>query len=195
MARNTGELRVGILEEARKILLADGYGHLSMRRIASAVGCTPTSIYLYFESKDDLVHALIEEGMDRLYEQLAAVADGNDDPARRFERMCRSYLEFGMENPEYYEIMFVVHPEQMTRFPSDKYRKARRSLELFAGLLEEARDQAPGDSVADASVLWSLLHGAATLMLARRLDTALDTARFFDAVVAHASSLLTHSET
>ena len=176
MARNTGELRVSILEEARKILLADGYGHLSMRRIASAVGCTPTSIYLYFESKDDLVHALIEEGMERLFDQLAAVAEGSGDPARRFERMCRSYLEFGMENPEYYEIMFVVHPEQMTRFPSEKYRKARRSLQLFAELLEEARGDAPGDASGelkvDASVLWSLLHGAATLMLARRLDTA-----------------------
>ena len=195
MARNNGDLRRGILDEARSILLAEGYAQVSMRKIASAVGCTPTSIYLYFDSKDALFHALIEEGMERLYEQLAAIADEGGDPQRRFARLCRSFLEFGLENPEYYEIMFVVHPEQMSRYPSEKYRKARRSLRLFAETIAEARDGAADDAMVDASVLWAQLHGAASLMLARRLDAGLDAARFVDAVVAHASALLATSET
>ena len=192
MARNNGDLRRGILDEARSILLAEGYAQVSMRKIASAVGCTPTSIYLYFDSKDALFHALIEEGMERLFEQLAAVAGEDGDVGRRFRRLCRSFLEFGLENPEYYEIMFVVHPDQVARFPSEKYRKARRNLQLFAGLLAEAHGDLVGgrDPLALATVVWAQLHGAVSLILSRRLDASLDTADFLDAVVEQAARVL-----
>jgi AcrR family transcriptional regulator len=190
MARNHGDLRRGILDEARGILLAEGNGQVSMRKIASAVGCTPTSIYLYFESKDALFHALIEEGMERLFEQLAAVAGEGGSPQHRFRRLCRSFLEFGLENPEYYEIMFVVHPDQVARFPSEKYRKARRNLQFFAGVLAEAHGDDDSDSMALASVVWAQLHGAVSLILSRRLDASLDTASFLDAVVAQSVRVL-----
>ena len=194
MARNNGDLRREILDQARAILLAQGYAQVSMRKIAAAVGCTPTSIYLYFDSKDALFHALIEEGMERLYEQLAAVADDSGDAQRRFGRLCRSFLEFGLENPEYYEIMFVVHPDQVTRFPSEKYRKARRNLQLFAELLAEIRGGRDADPLALASVVWAQLHGAVSLILSRRLDVALDTTAFLDAVVAQSVRVLETSE-
>lgn len=190
MARQNGDLRRGILDEARSILLAEGYAQVSMRKIASAVGCTPTSIYLYFDSKDVLFHALIEEGMERLFEQLANAAESDGDVGRRFRRLCRSFLEFGLENPEYYEIMFVVHPDQVARFPSDKYRKARRNLQLFAGLLAEARGDDGRDPLELATVVWAQLHGAVSLILSRRLDVSLDTADFLDATVAQAARVL-----
>ena len=190
MGRHNGDLRRGILDEARSILLAEGYAQVSMRKIAAAVGCTPTSIYLYFESKDALFHALIEEGMERLFEQLAAVAGGDGAPVRRFRRLCRSFLEFGLENPEYYEIMFVVHPDQVSRFPSEKYRKARRNLQLFAGLLAEAHGDDGRDPLELATVVWAQLHGAVSLILSRRLDASLDTADVLDAVVAQAARVL-----
>ena len=37
-----------------------------------------------------------------------------------------------------------------------------------------------------ATVIWAQLHGAVTLMLARRLDASLDPAAFIDAVVEQA---------
>lgn len=190
MARQNGDLRRGILDEARSILLAEGYAQVSMRKIASAVGCTPTSIYLYFDSKDALFHALIEEGMERLFDQLATAAEEEGDVGRRFRRLCRSFLEFGLENPEYYEIMFVVHPDQVARFPSDKYRKARRNLELFARLLAEARPDDGREPLELATVVWAQLHGAVSLILSRRLDASLDTADFLDATVAQAARVL-----
>ena len=49
------------------ITLPSGYAALSTRRIASAVGCTATSIYLHFKSKDSLIYALLDEGFQALH--------------------------------------------------------------------------------------------------------------------------------
>ena len=190
MARN-GDLRRQILEQARSLLLGQGYAQVSMRKIASAVGCTPTSIYLYFDSKDALFHSLIEEGMDRLHQQLSVVVERNPEPEKRFRRLCRSFLEFGLENPEFYEIMFLLHPEQMKRYPSDKYRKARRNLQIFADALASARGADPDfDPILGATVVWSLLHGAVSLQLAHRVDVSLSTSAFLDQVVEHSVQML-----
>ena len=190
MARN-GDLRRQILEQARSLLLAQGYAQVSMRKIATAVGCTPTSIYLYFDSKDALFQSLVEEGMDRLHQQLAVVVERNPDPEDQFRRLCRSYLEFGLENPEFYEIMFQLHPKQMLRYPTDKYRKAMRNLQIFADALDSARGRDPDfDPILGATVVWSLLHGAISLQLAQRVDVSLSTSSFIDQVVEHSVQML-----
>ena len=66
MTRPTTDLRRSLMDEARRMLLSDGYTSLSMRKLAKSVGCTATSIYLYFSNKDALIHALIDEGMEGL---------------------------------------------------------------------------------------------------------------------------------
>jgi len=186
----TGELRSRILEQARILLLKEGYLAVSMRKIAKAAGCTPTSIYIYFDNKDALIHALIEEGMEKLHGALVAAAGEKADPRQRLEGICLAFLQFGIQNPAYYEIMFLLHPEKMERYPTDKYRRARRNLELFADTLREARTDCSFDPMLSATVLWSLLHGSTSLLLAQRVDVGIPTAVFFDQVVAHASAML-----
>ncbi len=189
MSQN-GELRSRILEQARILLLKKGYSAVSMRKIAKAVGCTPTSIYIYFDNKDALIHALIEEGMEKLHGALGEAVHQESNPCQCFRRICLVFLEFGIQNPEYYEIMFLLHPDKMERYPSDKYRRARRNLELFAETLSAARADRSFDPMLSATVLWSLLHGAISLLLAQRLDVGIPTAVFMDQVVEHASAML-----
>ncbi len=103
-------LRREILDTARQLLTTTGYARLSMRNIANKIGYSATSIYLYFESKDDLVHALIDEGVELLGSRLSEANASESSPAGRLEAMCRAYVAFGMERPEYYEIMRMLHP-------------------------------------------------------------------------------------
>lgn len=185
-----GDLRSRILEQARVLLLKEGYSAVSMRKIAKAVGCTPTSIYIYFDNKDALIHALIEEGMELLAGALATASAQDQEPRARFQRTCLAFLEFGIQNPEYYQIMFLLHPEKMERYPTDKYRRARRNLELFADILREVRVGSSFDPMLSATVLWSLLHGAISLHLAQRLDVGMPASIFIAQVVEHAETML-----
>jgi len=195
MAKNSRrDLERAILDEARGVLLSRGYAALSMRRIASEVGCTATSIYLYFENKDALVHALIDEGFERLYGELGVAVAGFSDPGERVARLSRRYIEFGLENPAYYEVMFMLRPNEMERYPVDKYRRARRNIELLAGILGEPHAPAPAVAAIDfhllLTLLWAGLHGTVALLLARRVDASVDKGALIDAAVANTMTIL-----
>ncbi len=186
---NGSNLRRAILDRTRRMLVEVGYNHLSMRKIARSVGCSATSIYLHFESKDALLHALIDEGMTRLNAALQDVAAAHPDPAERLEALSRSYVRFGLDNPEYYEVMFLLHPERMARYPAEKYRRARRNLELSAEALAEGVAEGVfgvADPALTASVVWASLHGAVAALLARRVDVRFDRDAFAEAAVRHA---------
>lgn len=188
--RQTGpDLRRAILDQARHLLVNEGYDRLSMRKIASAVGCSATSIYLHFESKDALTHALIDEGMQRLGDALDAADPGGAAPAR-LDALGHAYVRFGLDNPEYYQIMFQLHPERMARYPAENYRRARRNIERFAGVLAEGETAGslapvPTPDVA-AHVLWTALHGLVSLLLAQRVDVRLAGDAFVDAAIRQA---------
>ncbi|MFN3596947.1 MAG: TetR/AcrR family transcriptional regulator [Rubricoccaceae bacterium] len=183
-------MRRAILDHARHLLVAEGYVNLSMRKIARAVGCSATSIYLHFENKDALTHALIDEGMAHLHAALVAAERDAGDPLGRLRALGRAYVRFGLDNPEYYQIMFQLHPARMARYPAENYRRARRNIERFAAVLAEGEAAGvlratPTADVA-AHVLWTALHGLVSLLLAERVDVRIAGEAFVEAAIAQA---------
>jgi AcrR family transcriptional regulator len=180
------DLRRLILDEARHLLVRDGFNSLSMRRIASAIGYSATAIYLHFESKDALVHALIDEGMEKLYGRLVEAGGESDQPEESLRRVCMEYVGFGLDNPEYYEIMHLLRPEHMARYPADKYRRARRSLEFIQEILTRGANLGTFviDSAAvSAAAVWAMLHGGVSLLISRRVDVRIDTGELIATLV------------
>ena len=126
-ARRDSDLRTAVLDAARQRLVREGYRDLSMRDVANAVGCSVSSIYLYFAGKDALVHTLMDEGFERWHQRMREVADAGSTPRARLEAVCRAYVDFGLENPEFYEIMYMFHSDRMSRYPKELFRRARRN--------------------------------------------------------------------
>lgn len=181
LATHNGDLRRLILDTTRHLLVQEGYQNLSMRKIARAIDYSATSIYLYFDSKDALLHALIDEGMTQLYEALSETAAQHAAPRPRLKALCQRFIQFGLENPEYYEIMFLLHPEHMERYPPEKYRRARRNLDVIAATLAEGVEDGcfeTDDPRVSASAVWASLHGAVSLLLAERVDVRIDRDAF-----------------
>lgn len=180
-------LRRHILDTARHLLVQEGYQALSMRKIADSIGYSATSIYLHFDSKDALLHALIHEGMMGLRDRLQDVAAEHPEAAvQRLRALCECFVEFGLENPEYYEIMFQLRPERMERYPPEKYRAARENLDFFARALEGGVEQGifeVDDSQVSASTIWASLHGTVSLLLADRVDVRIDPDTFIDTAI------------
>jgi AcrR family transcriptional regulator len=54
-------LRQQILHAARDIMVKEGYGALSMRKVADRIEYSPTAIYLHFADKQSLLVELCEE--------------------------------------------------------------------------------------------------------------------------------------
>ena len=170
-------LRAATLDTTRTLLVADGYQNLSMRKIARRVGCSVSSIYEHFASKDQLVHALIDEGFQRWYDVVLAAYEEPGTPLQRLEAHCRRYVEFGLANPEFYEIMYMHHPRFAERFPRELFRRATRSMDVLSQLVRQAAPGAladPAEARIHAHVVWAILHGVVSTILATRLDTRID---------------------
>ncbi len=179
------ELRRHILDTARRLLTSDGYAALSMRRIAREIGYSATSIYLHYDNKDQLVHALIDEGVDVLFTRLSAVPVAAS-PAERLAGLCRAYIDFGLEVPEYYEIMYWLHTEYIERYPAEKYRKARQNLNFFAEVLKEGAASGLFDQtepLLGATAIWCQMHGVVSLINSQRVDRKLSSEALMSEVI------------
>jgi len=178
-----------MLDAARQCLVEDGYKGLSMRKIARQVGCSVGTIYLYFKNKDDIFHALIDEGFEQLYQAYLAVLSAETDPYRRLEGICRAYVDFGRSQPEYYAIMYMHHPTMVERFPQALYRRARRVLDVSAEILEacaQAGRLQIGEPFTAATLLWSAMHGITSLIISQRVDVRFDQAALIDQAIQQA---------
>ena len=183
------DLRTSILGAARHLIVTNGHRDVSMRDIAGAVGCSVSSLYLYFDNRDALIHTLIDEGFQRWYDEQLAISARHPEPWARLEAMARAYVAFGLERAEYYEIMYLFHPQTMERLPKELYRRARRGFDLLTQTVVAC---VPAGTVAgdDARVLaasfWATLHGAVATLLTRRLDARIDRAAYVERAVRFA---------
>lgn len=181
-------LRDQILNISRHILYKDGYKSLSMRKIARKAEVTATSIYLYFENKDHLLHTLIEESVEDLSTHIEEQALPKTNTIDRFKAIIQSYVEFGMSNPEKYEIIYQVRSDAMARYPKEKFRKARRAYELLVKTIEEGVKEGlmeVDDPVLAAYSIWAQLHGVVSVVLNGRLDSRINKEQFVEESIEH----------
>lgn len=177
------DIRRKILDTARQLLVEKGITNVSIRMIAGKVGCSVGTIYFYFENKDALVHSLIEEGFEKLISIQEEIAETNQDPCDRLKELCRNYIQFGIDNPEYYEIMFMLHAERMSRYPAEKYRRAFKSLEMLTNALSEGSAKGElmvTDAGMETQLIWCHMHGIVSLMLAKRIHRSIDHSKMIE---------------
>jgi len=178
-----------ILDVARKILIRDGFSKLSMRRIAKQTGVTATSIYLHYRNKDELLLALVNQSIDKLIKKLESSVDEGVDAIEKLQLAGKQYLDFAIEHPQEYEIIFVVRPDEMPKFPKEKFQNIRRGYELIAGIIEEGVEAGlleEENPLLAAYTIWSQLHGAVSVVISKRLDTRIDKQQFLNHALEHA---------
>src|SRR6185295_8761728 len=97
--REKKELRQEILDAARDLFIREGFENVSMRKIAEKIEYSPTTIYLHFVDKADLLDCVCEETLQKLENRLAAIALATPDTLDRLTAGLRAYIEFGLEHP------------------------------------------------------------------------------------------------
>ena len=160
------ELREAILTAAAELFVEQGYDRFSLRQVAERIGYSPTTIYLYFENKDDLLFQVADEGYRRFSEQLIAVLDRVKDPLKRLQEMCRVYVRFGLDNPAYYNMMFCQRPDSLEHARAHGEKPGSGLLERVAQAVQEAIDAGAlprGDAASYGDAMWAAVHGIVTL--------------------------------
>jgi AcrR family transcriptional regulator len=125
-----------IATAAGRLLDRSGAEAVTMRRVAKAVGITPMALYRHFANREGLLDALADEGFRDLAARLeAAVLSGG--PERRLETNLDVFLDFGLEKPRLFELMFLRRREGARQFPQD-FRAGRSPTARFSAEALEA---------------------------------------------------------
>ena len=168
--REREELKGMILEAAKEIFFVKGYEQTSIRNIADRIEYSPGTIYLYFKDKDSIFHALQQQGFQLLRQQfgvLMLVAD----PFERLKAMGKLYLQFAMENPDYYDLMFVIRAPMNVLEDDECWDEGQTAFDVLGSVVKEciAQGRFKGhDAEEMAYVIWSAVHGMATISIRGR---------------------------
>lgn len=97
-----------IIEKARGLFIEKGFRDVSMRSIAKELNCSHGAIYYHFHNKADLFYAIVEADFNQLNGLIDKAVNGPGDDETNLRQLFLRFLEFGLNNQNQYEIMFIV---------------------------------------------------------------------------------------
>mgnify|MGYP001600735167 FL=1 len=83
-----------IIEGATQVFLAQGFDAASMNDIARAAGVSKGTLYVYFENKEELFEAIVEEECDAQAEGIFDLDPNDHDVGATLTRLGVAYVKF-----------------------------------------------------------------------------------------------------
>jgi len=172
------ELREQILDAARELFVAEGVEAVSMRKVADKIGYSATTLYNYFDDKDALLRAVCDADFRALQESFKKVGR-IADPIERLRKLGQAYIKFAVRYPSHYRLLFMTprvqrddddcHEIERGDPDQDAYAFLRKTIDegLAAGVFRDLYR----DADLLAQVIWSGVHGVASLHLIMGSDT------------------------
>ena len=147
-----------------------GYGGVTMRALAAALGVSAMTPYRYFAGKEELFAMVRAEAFRRFAEVLEAALAGRATALERLRRLKRAYIGFALDERDAYRIMFELRQPDPANHP-DLVAQSRRAFGALHRTVAEAVEAGllSGDARRIAYVLWADTHGLVSLYLAGKL--------------------------
>lgn len=161
--RRHRDTREEILEVARELLLEVGPEGLSLRQVARRADFSPSALYNYFSSRDEIIASLFAESFEKLNAYLQRVS--TELPLRaRVVELGMAYLDFGRDNPmDLRCVLLATSQEGLTS--TEVMSLGLQALRIIGDTVREGIDQglfAPDQSLSAAELaygVWALVHG------------------------------------
>lgn len=110
--RERSSRRSAILEAAKRIIKERGVEGMSMNHVADLTELNKATLYLYFSNKDDLIDAIVYEGLTLLEKRFLKAGRRSLSGLERVLALIETILTFYKEHPVYFHAM--NHQERRT---------------------------------------------------------------------------------
>ncbi|MFE9763844.1 TetR/AcrR family transcriptional regulator [Streptomyces sp. NPDC005808] len=125
-----------IIGAARQEFSEQGYGATSIRDIAQRAGVSLSALYYYYKGKQELLVAILDEGLDAYFDACdAALAGVGDDPAERLEALVSASVRFRTDHPVQSTIVLTegrsLEPEHLERYRKNEERASQQFREVI----------------------------------------------------------------
>lgn len=162
--RERAEREHRITAAARMIAEREGWGAVTIRRLAGTIAYSQPVLYSHFVNRDAIVAAVAVEGFRDLAQALQRAADGSTDRRQAREKVAEAYLAFAREHPALYAAMFTM-PSSLRFAEADTRAELKEAFAVLAAVV------APSSSDVDVAteLFWAALHGLAELERSGRI--------------------------
>ena len=167
-AREKEQLRRRILSAARELFVTEGYESVSMRKIADMIEYSPTTIYLYYKDKADLLDSVCKETLLNLMNTLDLLRRDTSDPVETLRKSGKAYVEFGLKYPQDYKLTFVIRPQFQKGLGLQEGSVGEKVFNYLRTIVSECNRQKKFRQVdveTTGQVLWSAVHGVTLLLI------------------------------
>lgn len=170
-------LRETVLQAAVDYIADHGPDRLSFRQVAAAAGVSHQAPYHHFGDRRAIFEAIALDGFTMLNDALLRAAKTEDTEAAALA-MGERYIEFALSHRGHFRVMFrsdLCHVAESAELQA-------AADAAFETLVDQARrvvgDEATPDEVqVQATMMWALAHGLATLLIDGSLDRHVGSVR------------------
>jgi len=165
-------VRAEIGAAAARLYARGGLATITMRDLAEATGRSPMGLYRYFSDRDEIVAWLRTDAFTRFSEALEKAFASGSDAFACARAVGQAYLDFALENPDAYRLMFDMSQPDDARYPALVAAAARANKTVTRHVLALAdAGVIQGDPEIVGHALWAAAHGVVVLYLAGRLPS------------------------
>ncbi len=163
-----GNLREALLDSAEQAIVEQTAEALSLRALARTAGVSQTAPYRHFSDRNTLLAAVSERGYQRLIAALHAAIDSIEgDAERQVREAARCYVQFALDNPQLFKLMFGPLLQPTKTYP-ELHARIRECNHLVQTML--ANGIRSGSFVEEdirylTNTAWAGIHGLATLVI------------------------------
>ena len=180
-----------VIEVALGLLDRRGLEAVTMRSVARKLGVGAMTLYTYVDGQDQLRVEMARQGFALMNDccEAASTLDAPGTIQQKWRGGSRAYVQFAIDNPKLYDLMFRVPPAQAGAAASVIRGE-------FGRFFEKVREHQDGTHLTPAEAdlkahhhaerFWIALHGLASLAIADRLSVVgVDIDRLLDDLLLH----------
>jgi len=166
--REKQEMRKLIINAAMEMFVKEGFDRTSIRNIADKIEYSPATIYLYYKDKDELLYEVQGQAFLELYNAFVRDVTATD-PMERLEQLLHSYVNFGFEHPDLYDLMFILR-SPMNAVDDNDWPNCDEAYGFLADTMDKCMDQLRYENARIGALsIWALGHGLISLFIRERI--------------------------
>lgn len=165
--RNGSAAKVGVIDKreailaaATKVFAVNGYFNSKVSDIAGEAGIADGTVYLYFKSKDEILHSIFDRAMEEFIAEGRREIEGMADPAEKIKKIAQLHLE-RLGSDREMAIVFQIELRGSTKF-MEEFSAAgfAEYLDIIRRTIAEGQEKGVFRSDVKPIVCAKILYGA-----------------------------------
>lgn len=141
---NTQVRQEQIAQAAMNSINTTGMKGLSIAGVAKRVGIVPSAIYRHFESKDQVIDAVLDLIFDRLMDNVSKACRATFDPFERLKLILTRHIRLILEN---HAIPRIIFSEEVYSGNADRKAKLNRKIRKYLNEISEIIQQGQHENI------------------------------------------------